>query len=291
MRWPARLAWTDEVSAGLAAVPRPSGLWQGSTDDALNVLRSLQVHRTIIKSIQQDVSVPLGALHVQRIVNEAFRRATELGSSDAAVLGIVERSCRSDIDVVETKKVDSTVPSFADCLLNTVFVIQRIVEDAWAGSSSPIMRVECRGVQRGGVGWWRGIKRRLGLPTCVLCPASGGERRGCLQALPDGGDYLCVAWEGWLSRPFGCSVSGIISKLLTWVQLVQLCTAEVTKRALEGVSAPSGFCIPHSARLVESRAREGNPERPRRRAEELIAFVRHPLDRRLSAIVGEQNCR
>ena len=32
-------------------------------DDALNALRSLQVHRTIINAIQQDVSVPRGAPH------------------------------------------------------------------------------------------------------------------------------------------------------------------------------------------------------------------------------------
>ena len=67
---------------------------------------------------------------------------TDLGSSDAAVHGIVERSCCGDIDVVETKarlafslsitsqKVGSIVPRLADCLLFTKFVIRRIVESA-----------------------------------------------------------------------------------------------------------------------------------------------------------------
>ena len=41
-------------------------------DDALNELRSFQVHRTIIKANQQDVFVPLGASHLQRIVEQAF---------------------------------------------------------------------------------------------------------------------------------------------------------------------------------------------------------------------------
>ena len=88
------------------------------------------MHRTIIKAVLQDVLVRYAAPHLQRVVNEAFRRVTELRSSDAAVHGIVERSFRSDIDVAETKapfacslgltseNVDSTLPSPADCLLN-----------------------------------------------------------------------------------------------------------------------------------------------------------------------------
>ena len=47
--------------------------------------------------------VPLEAPHLQRIVNEAFRRATELGPSDTAVHGNDERSFRSGIDGDETK--------------------------------------------------------------------------------------------------------------------------------------------------------------------------------------------
>ena len=124
MRWAARLAWTHEALSlpqchGHAECGREPQLFHG---DALNALRSLQVHRTIIKAIWQDVFVPFGAPHLQRIVNEAFLRATGLGSSDAAVHGIVERSCRTDIDVVETmshfafllgltwQKVDSAKP-------------------------------------------------------------------------------------------------------------------------------------------------------------------------------------
>ena len=38
--------------------------------------------------------LPFVAPHMQRIVNEAFRRATELGLSDTAAHGIVERSQR-----------------------------------------------------------------------------------------------------------------------------------------------------------------------------------------------------
>ena len=80
-------------------------------------------------------------------MSEAFRRATELGSSGAAVHGTVERSCRCDTDVVETKaqlafslgltsqKVDAIVPSLADCLLNTEFVIRRIAERAELGAN------------------------------------------------------------------------------------------------------------------------------------------------------------
>ena len=78
----------------------------------------------------------------QSIVNEAFWCPTELCLSEAVVHGTVERCCRSDMDVVETKEqcalslgltsqtVDPTVPGLADCLLSVEFVIQRNAERA-----------------------------------------------------------------------------------------------------------------------------------------------------------------
>ena len=166
-------------------------------DDALNAFRSRQVHKTIIKAIQQDVLVPCAAPHLQRIVKESFRRGTVLGSSDAAVHGIAERSCRGDIDVVETKaqfalslgpasqKVDSIVPSLADCLLNTEFAIRRLVERAWARSLSmyvecsrydePPMQVTVPDVCNGWQWLLAGCEALSRVPTRVHCPRSGGE--------------------------------------------------------------------------------------------------------------------
>ena len=173
-----------------------------------------------------------------RSVNEAFRRATELGSSHAAVHGVVDRSCRSDVDFVETKaqfdfslgltaqKVESIVPSLADCLLNTEFMIRRIAARAWARSLTPNHAFGLQQVRRDTTAGhcaqmcasgWRCDTRCLGLPSCVVCLRCGGGRRGCRQALPDAHDRFFFFWY-----------LGTISNPLTWVQSVESCTAKVT---------------------------------------------------------------
>ena len=113
----------------------------------------------------------------------AFAAHCERGVPPSDRVGLVGCSCawhcRDEGAIcislgLTSQKVNSFVPSLADCLPNTEFLIRRIVKRAWASSLTPILYVECTRyetpmqVHPGGGGWWRGVRRCLGLLTRVL---------------------------------------------------------------------------------------------------------------------------
>ena len=165
--------------------------------------------------------------------------------------GIVERSCCSDIDVVEAKaqyafslgltsqKVDSVVPSFADFLHRMEFEIRRIVERAWECGKydeAPMLVTVpdvCNGVAVVG----GGVSGAASDSQHAFCPSASSSRRRRLKR--------CLGKMA-LPTPAGVRYLGIISNPLAWVQSVESCTEKVTKRALERVTAPSemSFALP-----------------------------------------------
>ena len=84
------------------------------------------------------------------------------------------------------------------------------------------------------------------------CPRSCDERRGCSHDLPDGHDSYALLGKVGSADPASVQYLRIISNPLTWVQSVELCTAKVTKRALEIVTTPSQMCsaLPLRTRLA-----------------------------------------
>ena len=151
-------------------------------------------------------------------------------SDDAAVHGIVERPRRSDIDVVETKARFALIagPRIAESGLRRAkprrllapYRVRDLTHSRMCVGSELDANHVCgmqqarhthaghcaRCVHRGGGGWWRSDRRCLGLTTLVLMSARWwGKDGGCLQARPDGDDFMrCLGRLALLSqRVFG----------------------------------------------------------------------------------------